>query len=63
MRIILAIVFALTGAICWLWPGVVEAFPLNALPDSVREGAVIGALFFVAAASLLLTRSSDKERP
>jgi hypothetical protein len=63
MRVILAIVFAVAGAVCWLVPRVVEAFPLNALPVSVRESAVIGALFFVAAAILFFIRPSDDKAP
>jgi hypothetical protein len=59
MRIILAVAFAVVGAICWLWPGAIGAFLFRALIVSARETAVIGALFFVAAAILFFVRPSD----
>jgi hypothetical protein len=59
MRIILAVVFAVAGAVCWLWPGAIGAFLFHSLPVSVRESMIIGALFFVGAAILLFIRPSD----
>ena len=57
MRIV-AIVFAVAGAACWLWPGAFGwLFP--ALPVSARESATIGALFFAGAAILWFIRPSD----
>jgi hypothetical protein len=59
MRIILAIVFAVAGVVCWLWPGAIGAFLFHSLPVSVRESTIIGALYFVGAAILLFIRPPD----
>jgi hypothetical protein len=34
---ILGIVFALAGAVCWLWPGEIGGLLFHALPVSARE--------------------------
>jgi hypothetical protein len=60
---ILAIVFALAGAVCWLWPGAIGGLLFAALPVSAGESLIIGALFFAGAAILLFVRPSDEERP
>jgi hypothetical protein len=60
---ILAIVFALAGAVCWLLPGEIGGLLFHALPVSVRESVVIGALFFVGAAIPSFIRPSDDKRP
>jgi hypothetical protein len=60
---ILAVVFAVTGAMCWLWPGAIGGLLFHALPVSVRESVVIGALFFVGAAIPSFIRPSDDKRP
>ena len=60
---ILAIVFAVAGAVCWLWPGAIVGLLFPALPVSTRESVIIGALFFVGAAILLFVRPSDDEKP
>jgi hypothetical protein len=54
---ILAIAFAVAGAMCWLWPGAIGGLLFHALPVGVRESVIIGALFFVGAA---IHRSSDR---
>ena len=41
---ILAIAFAVAGAVRWLWPGAVVGFLFPGMPVSAREGAIIGAL-------------------
>ena len=53
---ILAIVFAIAGAACWLWPGAFVGWLFPALPVSARESAIIGSLFFTAAAILWFVR-------
>jgi hypothetical protein len=63
MRMILAIVFAGAGAVCWLWPGAIGGLLFHALPVSARESAIIGALFFAGAAILLFIRPSDDKGP
>ena len=60
---VFAIVFAVAGAVCWLWPGAIGAFLFQTLPVSGRESLVIGALFFVGAAILFFIRPSDDKRP
>jgi hypothetical protein len=60
---ILAFVFAVAGAACWLWPGAFVGWLFPALPVSVRESVVAGALFFVGAAILWFIRTSDREGP
>jgi hypothetical protein len=59
---VLAIVFAIAGAICWLWPGAIAGVFFNALTVSSRESAIIGALFFIGAAVLWFIRPSDDKR-
>ena len=56
---IVAIVFAIAGVVCWLWPSVIGASLFDAVPVSSRESAIIGALFFVAAAILMFIRPSN----
>jgi hypothetical protein len=60
---ILAIAFVVAGAVCWLWPGAIGGLLFHALPVSVRESAIVGALFFVGAAILWFIRLSDDEGP
>jgi membrane protein YdbS with pleckstrin-like domain len=60
---ILAIVFALAGFVCWVWPGAIGGLLFDALPVSARESVIIGALFFVGAAILLFIRPSDDRGP
>ena len=60
---IVAIVFAMAGLVCWLWPGVIGASLFDAVPVSSRESAIIGALFFVAAAILMFIRPSNDKTP
>jgi hypothetical protein len=57
---ILAIVFVVAGAVCWLWPGTIGAYLFHTLPVSSR---VIGSLFFVEAAILMFIRPSDDKAP
>jgi hypothetical protein len=57
---ILAVVFAVAGAVCWLWPGAIGGLLFHALPVSARESAIIGALFFAGAAVLWFIRPSDE---
>ncbi len=52
MRIILAIVFAVAGTVCWLLPAEIGGLLSHALLVSARERAIIGAIFFAAAATL-----------
>jgi bifunctional non-homologous end joining protein LigD len=59
----LAIVFAVAGAICFLWPGAIGGLLFHALPVSARESVIIGALFFVGAAILLFLGPSNDKRP
>jgi hypothetical protein len=56
----LAIVFAVAGAVCWLWPGAITGLFFHALTASARESVIIGALFFVGAAILWFIRPSDE---
>jgi hypothetical protein len=56
MRIILAIVFAVAGAVCWLLPGEIRGFLPTALPVRAHESAIIGSLFFAEAAILWFVR-------
>ena len=63
MRLILAIVFAVAGAVCWLMPGVIGGLLFHALSVSARESAIIGALFFAGAAILWFIRPSDDKGP
>jgi hypothetical protein len=58
---ILAIAFALAGAVCWIWPGAVLGFLFPGMSVSAREGAIIGALCFISAAILWFVRPSDDE--
>ena len=60
---VLAIIFAVAGTVCWLWPGAIGGLLFHALPVSVRESVVIGALFFVGAAIPSFIRPSDDKRP
>jgi len=60
---IVAIVFAMAGGVCWLWPGAIGNSLFDAVPVSSRESAIIGALFFVAAAILMFIRPSNDNRP
>ncbi len=60
---ILAIVFAVAGAVCWLWPGAIGGLLFHALPVSGRESLIVGALFFVGAAILFFIRPSNDKRP
>ena len=60
---VLAIAFAVAGAVCWIWPGALGGLLFHALPVSARESIVIGALFFVGAAILFFIRPSDDKRP
>ena len=57
---IIAIAFAVAGAVCWLWPGAIGVFLFHTLPVSSR---VIGSLFFVEAAILMFIRPSDDKAP
>jgi len=59
---VLAIIFAVAGAVCWLWPGAIGGLLFHALPVSARESAIIGALFFAGAAILLFVRPSSGPR-
>ena len=58
----LAIVCAVAGAVCWIWPGAIGGLLFPSLPVSGRESLVIGALFFVGAAILFFIRPSDDKR-
>ena len=60
---VLAIIFAVAGAVCWLRLGAIGGLLFRALPVSARESVVIGALFFVGAAVLLFIRPSDDKTP
>ena len=60
---ILAIVFALAGAVRWLLPGEIGGLLFHALPVSARESVIIGALFFVGAAILMFIRPSHDRGP
>jgi hypothetical protein len=62
MRMILAIVFAVAGTVCWLLPGEIGRLLSHALPVSPRGSATIGSLFFTGAAILWFVRrpSNDK---
>jgi hypothetical protein len=60
---ILAIVFAVAGAVCWLWLGAIGGLLFHPLTVGARESAIIGALFFTGAAILWFIRPSDDERP
>jgi hypothetical protein len=62
MRIILAIVFAVAGAVCWLLPGEIDGLLPHVLPVSPRQSAIIGSLFFAAAALLWFIRPSKGPR-
>jgi hypothetical protein len=59
---ILAIVFAVAGAVCWLRPDAIGGLVFHALPVSARESAIVGALFFAGAAILLFVRPSNGPR-
>jgi hypothetical protein len=59
----LAIVFAVAGVVCWLWPGVIGGLLFSALTVSARESGIIGSLFFVGAAILWFVRPSDDKGP
>ena len=59
----LAIVFAVAGVVCWLWPGAITGLFFHALTVSVRESVIIGALFFVGAAVLWFIRPSNDRTP
>jgi hypothetical protein len=56
MRLILAVVFAVAGTVCWLLPAEIGGLLSDALPVSARESAIIGSLFFAAAAILWFVR-------
>jgi hypothetical protein len=56
MRLILAVVFAVAGTVCWLLPAEISGLLSDALPVSARESAIIGSLFFAAAAILWFVR-------
>jgi hypothetical protein len=56
----LAIVFAVAGGVCWLFPGAITA--LFSLTVSLKESIIIGAPFFVAAAVLWFIRPPDDTR-
>jgi hypothetical protein len=60
---VLAIVFAVAGAVCWIWPGAIGGLLFHSLPVSARESVVIGALFFVGAAILFFIRLSPNKAP
>ena len=62
MRMIVAIVFAVAGTVCWLLPGEIGRLLSHALPVSPRGSATIGSLFFTGAAILWFVRrpSNDK---
>jgi hypothetical protein len=60
---VLAIAFAVAGAVCWIWPGAIGGLLFHSLPVSAHESMVIGALFFVGAAILFFIRPSDDKRP
>ena len=60
---ILAIVLAVAGAVCWLWPGVIGGLLFQTLPISARESVIIGALFVVGAAILWFVRPPDDKMP
>jgi hypothetical protein len=60
---ILGIIFAVAGAVCWLWPGIITWMSFHALTVSVSESVIIGALFFVGAAVLWLIRPSGDKTP
>jgi hypothetical protein len=53
---VLAIVFAVAGAICWVWPAAIGGLLFHSLPVSYSESVIIGSLFFVGAAILLFVR-------
>ena len=59
---VLAIIFAVAGAVCWIWPGALGGLLFHSLPVSGRESVIIGSLFFVGAAILLFIRPSDDKR-
>ena len=63
MRIILVIVFAVAGIVCWVLPGEIGGLLSHALPVSSRESAIIGSLFFAAAAILWFVRPSGDKGP
>jgi hypothetical protein len=56
---VLAKVFAVAGAVCWLWPGAIPGLFFHDPNRELRESAIIGALFFVGAAILWFIRPSD----
>jgi len=60
MRVILAVVFAVAGVVCWLLPGAIGAFLFHSLRVGVHESMIIGALFFIGAAILLFIRPPDE---
>jgi hypothetical protein len=61
---ILVIVFAVAGTVCWLMPGEIGGLLSHALPVSSRESAIIGSLFFAGAAILwFIRRPSDDKGP
>jgi len=59
---VLAIIFAVAGAVCWIWPGALGGLLFHSLPVSGRESVIIGALFFVGAAILFFIRPPDDKR-
>jgi hypothetical protein len=56
---ILAIVFAVAGIVCWLLPGEISGLLSHVLSVSARGSANIGSLFFAAAALLWFIRQPD----
>jgi hypothetical protein len=61
---ILAIVFAVSGTVCWVLPGEIGPLLSHTLPASARDSATIGSLFFAGAAILwFIRRPSDDKGP
>jgi hypothetical protein len=59
MMRVLAIVFAVAGAVCWSSPGFISGLFFRTLIASPGESRIIGALFFVGAAILWFIRAPD----
>jgi hypothetical protein len=55
----LAIIFAIAGGFCWLWPGSISGLLFRTLIASPGESRIIGALFFGGAAILWFIRVPD----
>jgi hypothetical protein len=57
-----AVVFAVAGILCWLFPGAIGGLLFNALQVSASESMVIGAVFLAGAAILLFIESPGDKR-